>query len=170
MEYIKLNNGVDMPILGLGTFQSTDPQVCEKSIIEAIQNGYRLIDTAQAYGNEEAVGAAIKNCKIDRKELFITTKVWFRNYETEACRASLEESMCKLGVDYLDMVLLHWPFGNVYAAWRVLEDFYQAGKVRAIGVSNMDPDRVIDLIIFNKIKCYFAKLHLFLIINMLIFC
>lgn len=152
MEYIKLNNGVDMPILGLGTFQSTDPQVCEKSIIEAIQSGYRLIDTAQAYGNEEAVGAAIKNCGIDRKELFITTKVWFRNYETETCRASLEESMRKLGVDYLDMVLLHWPLGNVYAAWRVLEDYYLAGKIRAIGVSNMDPDRVIDLITFNKIK------------------
>lgn len=152
MEYVKLNNGVDMPILGLGTFQSTDPQVCEKSIIEAIQSGYRLIDTAQAYGNEEAVGTAIKNCGIDREELFITTKVWFRNYETEACRASLEESMRKLGVDYLDMVLLHWPLGNVYAAWRVLEDYYLAGKIRAIGVSNMDPDRIIDLITFNKIK------------------
>ena len=152
MEYVKLNNGINMPILGLGTFQSTDPQVCEKSIIEAIQAGYRLIDTAQAYGNEEAVGAAIKNCGIAREELFITTKVWFRNYEPEACRASLEESMSKLGLDYLDMILLHWPLGNVYAAWRVLEEYYRSGRVRAIGVSNMDPDRVIDLITFNEIK------------------
>lgn len=152
MEFIKLNNGVEMPMLGFGTYQVTDPAECEKSIIEAVGAGYRLIDTAQAYGNEEAVGAGIKNCGISRGELFITTKVWFRCYETEDCRNSLDESMRKLGVEYLDMVLLHWPFGNVYAAWRVLEEYYEAGKIRAIGVSNMEADRLIDLITFNKVK------------------
>ncbi|MCC8023865.1 MAG: aldo/keto reductase [Clostridium sp.] len=152
MDHIKLNNGVEMPILGFGTYQVTDPEECEKSVIEAVKAGYRLIDTAQAYGNEESVGAAIKNCGIPREELFITTKVWFHNYETESCIASLEESMKKLGVDYLDMVLLHWPFGNVYSAWRVLEEYYEAGKIRAIGVSNMEADRLIDLISFNRVK------------------
>ena len=151
METIKLNNGVEMPALGFGTYQVTNPAECEKSVIEAIRAGYRLIDTAQAYGNEEAIGAAIKNCGVPREELFITTKVWFRSYEKEECRKSLEESMGKLGVEYLDMVLLHWPFGNVYAAWRVLEEYYEAGKIRAIGVSNMEADRLIDLITFNKV-------------------
>lgn len=152
MEKIKLNNGVEMPMLGFGTYQVTNPAECEKSVVEAVKAGYRLIDTAQAYGNEEAVGAGIKNCGVSREELFITTKVWFRSYETEDCRISLDESMRKLGVEYLDMVLLHWPFGNVYAAWRVLEEYYDAGKIRVIGVSNMEPDRMIDLITFNKVK------------------
>lgn len=147
-----LRNGVEMPVLGFGTYPLTEPAECEKSIIEAIKAGYRLIDTAQAYGNEEAVGTAINNCGVSRRELFITTKVWFHSYETEDCRVSLEKSMQKLGVDYLDMVLLHWPFGNVYAAWRVLEEYYNAGRIRAIGVSNMEPGRVIDLITFNKVK------------------
>lgn len=152
MEMMTLNNGVEMPILGFGTYQVTDPGECEKSVINAVKAGYRLIDTAQAYGNEEAVGAGIRNCGVDRKELFVTTKVWFRCFESDDCRASLEESMKKLGVDYLDMVLLHWPFGNVYAAWRVLEEFYKNGKIRAIGVSNMETDRLIDLMEFNEIK------------------
>lgn len=152
MEMMTLNNGVEMPILGFGTYQVTDPGECEKSVINAVKAGYRLIDTAQAYGNEEAVGAGIRNCGVDRKELFVTTKVWFRCFESDDCRASLEGSMKKLGVDYLDMVLLHWPFGNVYAAWRVLEEFYKNGKIRAIGVSNMETDRLIDLMEFNEIK------------------
>lgn len=152
MEMMTLNNGVEMPVLGFGTYQITDPAECEKSVINAVKAGYRLIDTAQAYGNEEAVGAGIRNCGVDRKELFVTTKVWFRCFESDDCRASLEESMKKLGVDYLDMVLLHWPFGNVYAAWRVLEEFYKNGKIRAIGVSNMETDRLIDLMEFNEIK------------------
>ena len=151
MEKIKLNNGVEMPVFGFGTYKVKDPAECERSVTTAIGAGYRLIDTAQFYDNEAAVGAAIKNCGVAREELFVTTKVWFRSFETEDCRASLDGSLRKLGMDYLDLVLLHWPFGNVYAAWRVLEEYYAAGKIRAIGVSNMDPDRLIDLITFNKV-------------------
>jgi diketogulonate reductase-like aldo/keto reductase len=156
MIYKVLNNGVKMPMLGYGTFQVTDAAECKNSVLEAIRAGYRLIDTAQAYGNEEAVGAGIKTALDEgictRSELFITTKVWFRSFETEDCRKSLDESMRKLGVEYIDMVLLHWPFGNVYAAWRVLEEYYKAGKIKAIGVSNMEADRFIDLINFNEVK------------------
>ena len=156
MIYKVLNNGIKMPMLGYGTFQVTDAAECKNSVLEAIRAGYRLIDTAQAYGNEEAVGAGIKAALDEgictREELFITTKVWFRSYETEDCRRSLDESMKKLGVDYIDMVLLHWAFGNVYAAWRVLEEYYKAGKINAIGVSNMEADRFIDLINFNEVK------------------
>lgn len=152
----KLNNGVEMPMIGFGTFQVTDPEECKNSVLAAIRAGYRLIDTAAAYGNEEAVGAGIKAAidegLVKRKDLFITTKMWFRAFETEDCRRSMEESLRKLGIDYIDMVLLHWPYGNVYAAWRVLEEYYEAGKIRAIGVSNMEADRLIDLITFNKIK------------------
>ena len=152
----RLNNGVEMPMLGFGTYQVTDPEECKNSVLTAIRAGYRLIDTAVAYGNEEAVGAGIKAALEDgivkREELFITTKMWFRCFETEACRKAMEESLEKLGLDYIDMVLLHWPYGNVYAAWRVLEEYYEAGKVRAIGVSNMEADRLIDLITFNKVK------------------
>lgn len=148
----KLNNGVEMPMLGFGTYQMTDPVECERSIIDAIKTGYRLIDTAQCYGNEAAVGAAIKNCGVSREELFITTKVWFHSYESGACRESVLESMKKLGVDYLDMILLHWPFGDTYAAWRDLETLYEEGEIRAIGISNFDPGRMIDFIHFNKVK------------------
>ena len=156
MIYKVLNNDIKMPMLGYGTFQVTDAAECKNSVLEAIRAGYRLIDTAQAYGNEEAVGAGIKAALDEglctRSELFITTKVWFRYFETEDCRKSLDESMRKLGVEYIDMVLLHWPFGNVYAAWRVLEEYYKAGKIKAIGVSNMEADRFIDLINFNEVK------------------
>ena len=152
----KLNNGVEMPMLGFGTYQVTDPEECKNSVLTAIRAGYRLIDTAVAYGNEEAVGAGIKAALdegiVKREDLFITTKMWFRAYETEDCRNAMEESLRKLGLEYIDMVLLHWPFGNVYAAWRVLEEYYEAGKIRAIGVSNMEADRLIDLITFNKVK------------------
>lgn len=152
----KLNNGVEMPMLGFGTYQVTDPEECKNSVLTAIRAGYRLIDTAVAYGNEAAVGSGIKAALdegiVKREDLFITTKMWFRAYETEDCRNAMEESLRKLGLDYIDMVLLHWPFGNVYAAWRVLEEYYKAGKIRAIGVSNMEADRLIDLITFNKVK------------------
>lgn len=150
MNTITLNNGVKMPTLGFGTYQITGEE-CEKAVISAIKAGYRLIDTAQAYGNEVAIGKAIKNCDVTRADLFITTKVWFHNYETGDCKKSVLESMEKLGVTYLDMVLLHWPFGNTYAAWRDLEELYEEGKIRAIGISNFDSDRMIDFIKFNKI-------------------
>ena len=152
----RLNNGVEMPMLGFGTYQVTDPEECKNSVLTAIRAGYRLIDTAVAYGNEEAVGAGIKTAIdegiVKREELFITTKMWFRAFETEDCRSAMEESLKKLGLSYIDMVLLHWPYGNVYAAWRVLEEYYEAGKIKAIGVSNMEADRLIDLITFNKVK------------------
>lgn len=150
MNTITLNNGVKMPTLGFGTYQITGEE-CEKAVISAIKAGYRLIDTAQAYGNEVAIGKAIKNCDVTRADLFITTKVWFHNYETGDCKKSVLESMEKLGVTYLDMVLLHWPFGDTYAAWRDLEELYEEGKIRAIGISNFDSDRMIDFIKFNKI-------------------
>lgn len=148
----KLNNGIEMPMLGFGTYQVTDPEECKRSVGEAIRTGYRLIDTAQCYGNEAAVGGAIRSCGVSREELFLTTKVWFRSYERGMCRESVLESLEKLGVGYLDLVLLHWPFGNTYAAWRDLEALYGEGKIRAIGISNFDPDRMIDFIHFNKVK------------------
>ena len=144
----RLNNGVEMPMLGFGTYQVTDPEECKNSVMTAIRAGYRLIDTAVAYGNEEAVGAGIKAAidegLVKREELFITTKMWFRAFETEDCRNAMEKSLKKLGLSYIDMVLLHWPYGNVYAAWRVLEEYYEAGKIKAIGVSNMEADRLIE--------------------------
>lgn len=152
MEYLTLNNGVKMPLAGFGTFKIADAAECERNVASAIDAGYRLIDTAQAYSNEEYVGNAVKNCGVARDELFITTKLWFRNFEKADAEKSLNESLKKLQLDYVDMVLLHWPYGNVYEAWRTLEHFYEAGKIRAIGISNFDADRMIDLITFNKIK------------------
>lgn len=149
MEYVKLNNGVMMPQLGLGTFLSNNPEECEQSIIDALDAGYRLIDTAQGYGNEAYIGRGLKRSGVDRKEVFLTTKVWFRNHN--CCRESLEQSMRDLQTDYLDLVLIHWPFGDVYAAWRDLEAMYEEGKIRAIGVSNFNTDRLQDLVNFNRI-------------------
>lgn len=149
MIYKKLNCGVEMPMLGFGTFLMSGA-VCEESVLAAIRSGYRLIDTAEAYGNEEAVGSAVAKSGIDRKKLFITTKVNFRSYENT--RKTVENSLKNLHTDYLDMVLLHWPFGNYYSAWRELETLYREGKIRAIGVSNFDSDRLIDLIEFNEVK------------------
>ena len=153
---LKLYNGVELPLVGYGTLSIKDPDTCVNGVLEAIRTGYRLIDTAQFYGNEELVGAgvraAINEGIVTREEIFVTTKVWHSNYETEDCRRSLEESFRKLDLGYIDMVLLHWPFGNVYAAWRVLEEYYEVGKIRAIGVSNMEADRLIDLIRFNKVR------------------
>lgn len=154
MEHLTLTGGVKMPLIGLGTFKVTDHDECAKSVLAAIRAGYRLIDTAQAYRNEEAVGDGIRAALAEglcaREDLFVTTKAWFRAYETDDCRKALDASLAKLGLDYLDLVLLHWPFGNVYAAWRVLEEAKAAGRIRAIGVSNMEPDRLIDLCEFNR--------------------
>lgn len=138
---------LDMPMLGFGTFQMRG-DVCEKAVACALSEGYRMIDTAAAYGNEEAVGAAIKSSDVPRSDILITTKVNFSSYEN--ARASVEKSLRLLGTDYLDLVLLHWPFGNYYAAWRVLEEMKREGKIREIGVSNFDPDRLIDLSHFNS--------------------
>ena len=133
MKYVKLNNGVRMPQLGLGTFQSSDAAQCEQAILDALGMGYCLIDTAQAYGNERFIGNALARTDVPREELFVVTKVWFKNHER--CRESVEQSMKDLQVDYLDLVLIHWPFGDTYRAWRDLEELYAEGKIRAIGVS-----------------------------------
>lgn len=148
MNKITLNNDIQMPLLGFGTFLMGGAE-CEESVLTALRSGYRMIDTAEAYGNEDAVGNAIAESGIPRKEVFIVTKVNFRSYENtcETVGASLQ----KLKTSYLDLVLLHWPFGNYYAAWRELEKLYHEGKIRAIGVSNFAPDRLIDLIEFNKV-------------------
>ena len=148
MIYRTLNNGIQIPMLGFGTFKASGEE-CEASVLAAIRAGYRLIDTAEAYNNEEYVGNAIVKSGVPREELFITTKVNFRSYEN--ARAIVEQSLAKLQVEYLDLVLLHWPFGNYYAGWRQLEELYEEGKIRAIGVSNFNPDRLIDLLSFNKV-------------------
>jgi len=140
-----------MPMVGFGSFKISDHAVCEQSVLDAIEAGYRLIDTAQAYGNEEAVGNAIKKSGVPREELFITTKLWFRKFEEKDAREAVLESMRKLQLDYIDLVLIHWPFGNYYAGYRALEQLYEEGKLRAIGVSNFNPDRLIDLVEFNKV-------------------
>ena len=149
---LTLNNGVSMPLAGFGTYQITEPAECARCVAAALRTGYRLIDTAQAYGNEEAVGAGIRESGVPREEIFVTTKLWFRAYESEAARAAMLESFNKLGLDYLDLDLLHWPFGNTYAAWRELEKLRREGRVRAIGVSNYAPSQLIDLMEFNEIK------------------
>ena len=148
MKTITLNNNIQMPILGFGTFLMGGAE-CEESVLTALRSGYRMIDTAEAYRNEEAVGNAIVKIGIPREELFIVTKVNFRSYENT--RKTVETSLEKLKTSYLDLVLLHWPFGNYYAAWRELEKLYQEGKIKAIGVSNFEPDRLIDLIEFNQV-------------------
>lgn len=151
MEYVTLQNGVMMPKVGFGVYQIRDLEECERTISDAIQVGYRLFDTAQRYGNEEAVGRAILKSGIPRSEFFITTKVWITNTGEEKTRESLMESMNKLQTDYLDLVLIHQPFGDYYGSWRVLESMYEEGLIRAIGVSNFFPDRLVDLIKFNHI-------------------
>jgi len=151
MKYVTLNNGVKMPILGYGVFQIDDQEECERCVLDAISVGYRSIDTAQAYGNEEAVGRAIKKCGVPREELFITTKVWISNAGYEKAKKSIEESLKKLQLDYLDLLLIHQPFSDYYGTYRAMEDLYKEGKIKAIGVSNFYPDRLIDLIQFNEI-------------------
>lgn len=150
MEFVTLNNGVKMPLLGYGVYQISKEE-CEACVINAIKVGYRLIDTAQSYFNEESVGNAIEKCGVPREELFITTKVWISNYRYDKTRESVLNSMKKLKVDYLDLVLLHQPFGDYYGAYHALEDLYNEGKLRAIGVSNFYPDRLSDICAFNEI-------------------
>jgi 2,5-diketo-D-gluconate reductase A len=148
---VTLNNGVSMPLLGFGVFQMADPAECENSVLEALRVGYRLIDTAASYGNEEAVGNAIAKAGVAREELFITTKLWIQDTGYEKTKAAFERSMQRLQLDYLDLYLIHQPYGDVYGAWRAMEELYQAGRIRAIGVSNFHPDRVMDLIVHNKV-------------------
>lgn len=163
MEHIKLSNGVSMPVMGFGTYQITDLDQCQQCVLDAIAAGYRMIDTAQAYYNEEAVGAALAQCGVAREELFVVTKVHFRNFTPGKCRQSVLESLEKLRVDYLDSVLLHWPFNDYYTAWRELEELYEEGLLRSIGVSNFHADRLIDLINYNKIAPHIDQIeaHLF---------
>lgn len=151
MQNVILNNGVRMPILGFGVFQVTDLEECERSVLDAVETGYRLIDTAASYGNEEAVGNAIKKSGINRSELFITTKLWIQSNGYEGTKKAFENSLKRLGLDYLDLYLMHQPYGDVYGEWRAMQDLYKEGKVRAIGVSNFHPDRLIDLVIHNEI-------------------
>lgn len=151
MQKVRLNNGVEMPILGFGVFQVTDLTECERSVLEAISTGYRLIDTAASYFNEEAVGNAIRKSGVPREELFITTKVWVQSDGYEGTKKAFESSLNKLGLDYLDLYLMHQPFGDVYGTWRAMQDLYKEGKIKAIGVSNFHPDRLIDLIVHNEV-------------------
>ncbi len=151
MEYIKLSNGVEMPILGYGVYQVTKEE-CERCVLDAIQAGYRCIDTAQSYFNEEEVGNAILKSGVSREEIFLTTKVWVEHYGYERCRKSVEDSLKKLKTDYLDLCLLHQPFSDYYGAWRALEDLYEEGKIRAIGISNFYPDRMVDIASFARIR------------------
>lgn len=151
METVKLNNGVEMPILGYGVYQ-VSPEECEHCVLDAISVGYRSIDTAQAYGNEEGVGRAITKCGIPRNELFITTKIWVSNSGQEKAKVSIDESLRKLQTDYIDLLLIHQPFGDYYGTYRAMEDAYKSGKAHAIGVSNFYPDRFMDLAHFSKVK------------------
>ena len=149
---VTLNNGVEMPILGFGVFQVPDFAECERSVRDAIDVGYRLLDTAAVYGNEDAVGAAIRNHGIDRSALFVTTKLWVQDASYEGAKAAFERSINKLGLDYLDLWLIHQPYGDVYGAWRAMEELHRAGRVRALGISNFYPDRLVDFVLHNDVK------------------
>lgn len=151
MHTVTLNNGVEMPIIGFGVYQIPNAEECENAVYEALMAGYRLIDTAAGYLNEEAVGRAIKRSGIPRKELFITTKLWVQDAGYESAKLAFAKSLKKLQLDYLDLYLIHQPFGNYYGAWRAMEDLYRGGKIKAIGVSNFLPDRLMDLVIHNEI-------------------
>ena len=152
MEFVTLNNGVKMPKVGFGVYRIKDHKQCKQALLDAIDAGYRLIDTAQSYGNEEAVGKAIQEISVPRNELFITTKVWVANYGYEKTKASVEESLKKMQLDYIDLVLLHQPFNDYYGAYKALEDLYKEGKIKAIGVSNFYPDRLVDLVLYSEVK------------------
>ncbi|WP_049627064.1 aldo/keto reductase [Bacillus sp. JFL15] len=151
MQTVTLNNGVKMPIIGFGVYQVPDAQECENAVYEALMTGYRLIDTASGYLNEEAVGRAIKRSGVPREELFITTKLWIQDAGYESAKTAFSKSLSKLQLDYLDLYLIHQPYGDYYGAWRAMEDLYREGKIRAIGVSNFYPDRLMDLIMHNEV-------------------
>ena len=152
MKTIKLNNNVEIPILGFGVFQITDAAECERSVVNAIQTGYTHIDTAASYQNEEAVGRGIKLSGVARDKLFITTKLWIQSKGYEGTLGAFERSLKRLQLDYVDLYLIHQPYGDVYGEWRAMEELHQQGKIRAIGVSNFQPDRIMDLMIHNKVK------------------
>lgn len=151
MQTIKLNNGLEMPILGFGVFQIPDDKECEQAVLDALEVGYRSIDTARAYNNEEAVGRAIRKSGVPREEIFLTTKLWIDDTGYDKTLAAIDVALEKLQVDYIDLYLIHQPFGDVYGAWRAMEEKYKEGKLKAIGVSNFHPDRLVDLIIHNEI-------------------
>ena len=152
MEFVTLNNGVKMPKVGFGVYRIKDHKQCKQALLDAIDAGYLLIDTAQSYGNEEAVGKAIQETSVPRNELFITTKVWVANYGYDKTKASVEESLKKMQLDYIDLVLLHQPFNDYYGAYKALVDLYKEGKIKAIGVSNFYPDRLVDLVLYSEVK------------------
>ncbi len=151
MKNLKLNNGLEIPILGFGVFQITDLAECERCVVDAIQTGYSHIDTAASYQNEEAVGRGIKRSGVAREKLFVTTKLWIQSHGYEGTRKAFENSLRRLQLDYIDLYLIHQPMGDVYGEWRAMEELYQQGKARAIGVSNFPPDRIMDLMIHNQI-------------------
>jgi 2,5-diketo-D-gluconate reductase A len=151
MEYVNLNNGTRMPIAGFGVFQIPDPAECERSVVDAIEVGYRLIDTAASYMNEEAVGRGLRRSGVPRSDLFITTKLWVQHAGYERTRQAIDDSLRRLQLDYLDLYLIHQPFGDVHGSWRAMEEAYRAGKVRALGVSNFQPDRLMDIKVFNEL-------------------
>lgn len=151
MEYVTLSNGVKMPLEGFGVFQVPEADVCKQSVLDAISTGYRLIDTAAAYFNEEAVGAAIKECGVPREELFITTKLWIQDAGYENAKKAFQTSLDKLGLDYIDLYLIHQPMSDYYGSWRAMEELYEEGKIRAIGVCNFYPERLADLCVNAKI-------------------
>lgn len=151
MQNVVLNNGVQMPIVGFGVYQIADTEECERSVYEAIRAGYRLIDTAAAYQNEEAVGKAIEKSGVPREEIFVTTKLWIQDAGCESTKKAFERSLKRLQLDYLDLYLIHQPYGDVYGSWRAMEELYREGKIRAIGVSNFQPDRLMDLMVHNEV-------------------
>ena len=152
MQKITLNNGVEMPILGFGVFQVSEPKECEASVSDALRTGYRLIDTAASYMNEKAVGNALRGSGVDRQELFVTTKLWVEDAGYEKTLKAFDISLAKLQLDYLDLYLIHQPYGDVFGSWRAMEELYREGRVRAIGISNFHPDRVMDLIVHSEVK------------------
>ncbi|MRR28760.1 aldo/keto reductase [bacterium] len=152
MQTVKLNNGVEIPILGFGVFQIADSVECERSVVDAIQTGYTHIDTAASYMNEESVGRGVRQSGVAREKLFITTKLWIQSNGYEGTKKAFENSLKRLNMDYVDLYLIHQPYGDVYGEWRAMEELYQQGKMKAIGVSNFQPDRMMDLMIHNKIK------------------
>jgi 2,5-diketo-D-gluconate reductase A len=151
MQEVILNNGIKMPIVGFGVFQIADAPKCEQCVVDAVQAGYRLIDTAASYRNEQSVGQGLKRCGVAREQLFVTSKLWVEDAGYERARIAIDKSLSRLGLDYLDLYLIHQPFSDVHGAWRAMEDAYRAGKLRAIGLSNFQPDRLMDIKVFNEV-------------------